>query len=102
MQNQRDIKYDFVYFEKFKILKEISVVPGEKRTGEILYYDFTNSPEKSSYRFENFPAVEDSNGQFREYPITVIRIYRLRKLFNGIYYRFNKNKVNNQIFGDGA
>ncbi|MDD2635207.1 MAG: polysaccharide deacetylase family protein [Bacteroidales bacterium] len=90
------------YFEKYKIFNEFSVVPGEKRNGKTLYYDFTNSPKQRSYKFEDSPAIENNHGQFREYPISVIRIYRLRKLFNGIYYRFNKNKENNKIYGDGS
>ncbi|MBP8042504.1 MAG: hypothetical protein KAZ36_11420 [Bacteroidales bacterium] len=90
-----------LFFEKYGIHFEFSVVPGEKKSGEKLYYDFSKCPSDKPYSFDNNLNIETVNGKFREYPITKVQISGFTKIFNGIYYRVTKRCLKNQIFGDG-
>lgn len=89
------------FFEKYGIHYEFSVVPGEKKTGELLCYDFTKCPADKPYPFNEHLMMEETNGKFIEFPITKIRISGFTKVFNGIYYRVSKRCFKTQIFGDG-
>lgn len=55
-----------------------------------------------SYRFENTTLVPATNGKFSEYPISKIRIYGLRKILNGIFFRLTKKCQKYQRIGDGV
>lgn len=89
------------FFEKYGINYEFSVVSGEKKEGDLYYYDFTNSPRNRIYNFEKKIAEEELNGIYVEYPISMLRIKGLTKIINGIYYRFMLSNIKNKPFGDG-
>ncbi|HOV11255.1 MAG TPA: polysaccharide deacetylase family protein [Bacteroidales bacterium] len=89
------------FFEKYGIHYEFSVVPGEKKTGELLCYDFTKCPADRPYTFNENLTMEEANGKFTEFPITKIRIRGYTKILNSIYYRTNKKTPGNKLFGDG-
>jgi len=90
------------FFEKYGIKYEFSVVPGEKKTGEKLFYDFTQCPDDRPYSFSENPTVESVQGGFIEFPITKIKIKGITKLLNSIYYRSSKITPGNKLFGDGV
>ena len=54
-----------------------------------------------SYRFEDSTLSPAANGRFIEHPISRIRIYGLRKILNGVFYRLTKRSPKYQKFGDG-
>ena len=54
------------------------------------------------YNFEESTLCSDVNGRYAEYPISRIRIYGLRKILNGIYYRLAKRNAKCQKIGDGT
>lgn len=58
---------------KNEIRIDSSVFPGGYYQSEQYNYDFRNAPAKSSYRFENNPVEEVSNGYFTEVPISGIK-----------------------------
>lgn len=55
-----------------------------------------------SYRFEDTTLTPVTNGRFKGYPISQIRIYGLRKILNGIFFRLTRNSKKYQKFGDGV
>ena len=55
-----------------------------------------------SYRFGDSTLSPDENGRFVEHPISRIRIYGLRKILNGIFFRLTKKCKKYQRIGDGV
>lgn len=55
-----------------------------------------------SFKFDKSTQEPDVNGIFTEYPISKIRIYGLRKIANGVYYRLAKNSKNHKTIGNGV
>lgn len=53
-----------------KIKIDSSVFPGGKSTNEYYYYDFTNTPQKSEWNFDNDLCKDVKNGPFLEMPIS--------------------------------
>jgi len=90
------------FFQKYGIKYEFSVVPGEKKTGEKLFYDFTQCPADRPYSFSENPTVESVQGGFIEFPITKIKIIGLTKILNSLYFRITKNRFGQSISGDGV
>ena len=54
-----------------------------------------------SYRFDDSTINPVAEGRYAEYPISKIKIYGLRKIVNGIFFRLTKNCQNYQKIGDG-
>jgi hypothetical protein len=89
------------HFRKHNIKYEFSVVPGEKKQGDQLFYDFSTLSIRKPYRFnENLNAIEE-NGEFIEFPISKIKIAGIWKILNSVYYRKNKTESDHKPFGDG-
>lgn len=88
------------FFQKYNVLHEFSVLPGEFKTGEKLFYDFREAPQRP-YSFMDQVYKENIGGEFHEYPISRIRIMGFMKILNGVYYRLFKSN-NNKIYGDGS
>lgn len=57
-------------FNKVGIKLDTTVFPGGKFTAGNYYYDFTNCPNESKWKFSNDLCKADANGQFWEYPIS--------------------------------
>lgn len=57
-------------FEKAGLKLDSSVFPGGKFTAGNYYYDFTATPNKSIWNFDDDICVENTNGPFSEYPIS--------------------------------
>ena len=55
-----------------------------------------------SYRFEDSTLSPAADGRFIEHPISRIRIYGLRKILNGIFFRLTRNCSKYQKVGDGV
>lgn len=56
--------------KKIGIKLDSTVFPGGKFTAGNYYYDFTNSPNKSKWKFQDDLCVENTTGDFWEYPIS--------------------------------
>ena len=57
-------------FEKARLRLDSTVFPGGKFTAGNYYYDFTNTPNKSTWKFSTDLCQEDAEGNFIEYPIS--------------------------------
>ena len=57
-------------FAKAGLIIDSTVFPGGKFTAGNYYYDFTNSPDKSTWKFSDDLCKENANGPFTEYPIS--------------------------------
>lgn len=90
------------YFEKFNIKYDFSVLPGDKRDDNVSKFDFTNLPSNRTYQFSESITAETMEGEFVEFPISLIEIKNFNKIINGIYYRLFKNSKNLKPFGDGT
>ncbi|HOE03778.1 MAG TPA: hypothetical protein PLZ52_01055 [Bacteroidales bacterium] len=89
------------YFNTYKIKYEFSVIPGDKREDNISIHDFSNAPKNRFYNFEDNLNEETPSGKFIEFPISTINIRYISKVFNGLYYRYYRNKINLKCYGDG-
>ena len=63
------------------------------------FFDFSNTPTKTSWRFENDPTKEDKNGFFTEIPISSYRTSPLFFWKFAFYKKFGGEKF--KPFGDG-
>lgn len=86
-------------FEKVGLTLDSTVFPGGKFTAGNYYYDFTNSPEKSKWKFSNDLIVEDEEGPFWEYPISN---YKYSPLFFWRLFALGRiNPQDHKPIGDG-
>lgn len=80
------------YFKKHHIKYDFSVLGGFYLFSNAQYFDFSEAPDTSSYRFESDVVKEDPNGAFTELNISSIYIPKniqfLDKVFHKIYYKF--------------
>lgn len=87
------------FFKKYDIKYEFSAVPGAYKEGDTLFYDFRGLPSIPFSFSTSFKQVE-LDGEFKQFPISVIQIKYLNKIFNGLFFRlFKNNRL--LIFGDG-
>ncbi|MBM3185367.1 MAG: hypothetical protein FJZ67_03630 [Bacteroidetes bacterium] len=91
----------FPYFKKFNILNEFSVVSNTFRNDNRFSYDFRGSPINRPYSFQNKIGIEDKEGDFVEYPISLMEINGFSKLRNSMIYRINTKNPEFRPFGDG-
>ncbi len=63
------------------------------------YLDFRNMPDKTEWRFEDDPLVEDNNGSFLEVPISSTTVSPLFYIKYALARKFDK--IAHQIAGDG-
>ncbi len=63
------------------------------------YMDFRGMPDKTQWRFEDDPLVEDENGYFMEIPICCTKVSPLFYIQYALLRKFNKKS--HAIHGDG-
>ena len=63
------------------------------------YLDFRNMPNKTEWKFEDDPLIEDANGFFTEVPISSTRVSPLFYIKYALARKFDK--IAHQIAGDG-
>lgn len=88
------------HFEKHNILYDFSVMPGYSCDTEFQYFDFRSTPKERIYSFSEETHIEDKNGRFKEYCISIVRMRyfnrAVSKFFSKILHR--KGVTN---YGDG-
>lgn len=88
-----------IAFEKAGLKLDSSVFPGGKFTEGNYFYDFTSTPKKSIWKFEDDLCVEHVNGKFIEYPISS---YQYSSLFFWRLFLLGRlNPNNHKPIGDG-
>ena len=86
-------------FIENEIILDSSVFRNGKFSSEEYAYDFTNSPDKDIYKFEDDVVIENTNGQFIELPISSIRNSPL--FFWKLFLLGRKNPYLHKPLGDG-
>jgi peptidoglycan/xylan/chitin deacetylase (PgdA/CDA1 family) len=77
---------------------DMSVLPGfYKNELPMHFYDFTKTPKKEYYKFNEDVCVESSTGLFLEVPVTTYKMYGIDLAINNIIKKF----TNKKIYGDG-
>ncbi|MBK7667513.1 MAG: hypothetical protein IPJ32_09360 [Sphingobacteriaceae bacterium] len=88
------------YFEKYGIKYDFSALRGSSLQGKNIFYDYTNIPAKSIYKFSDAVVNQDKNGGFTEFVITSVNVSKTKHLLNKFlnkYLWYTKNTS----FGDG-
>lgn len=90
-------------FLKHGIKYEFSVQAGAKCSGPDNGYsfDFTATPNKHYYRYEDDVTKEVANGSFVQFPLRECRVEGWRKVVSGLYYRLTSRYKYWQRYGDG-
>ena len=70
-----------------------SVSYGIKNTNKDSYYDFTNIPRKSFYKFTDSIEEEETEGLFTEVPITSYYRFIFYKLADRIFRRWPMERI---------
>lgn len=87
-------------FKKHNIWLDSTVFENGMNHSKTHYFDFRNSPKKSNWSFESDPLIEESNGFFKEFPISA---YKLSPLFFWKLIFFKKfGGKEHKVFGDGS
>jgi hypothetical protein len=86
-------------FEKANLKLDSSVFVGGKFTSGNYFYDFTNTPLKSIWKFSNDLCVEDPNGAFLEYPISGYKYSSI--FFWKLFLNGRLDPKNHKPIGDG-
>ena len=83
------------YFLKNKIEHEFSVLGGIYQFTDAQYFDFSNAPQKTIYRFDTDVCIPDPNGPFTQYNISSIPVPEgklwLNKLWLKLLYKIKKD-----------
>jgi len=84
---------------KNDIIIDSTVFYGGKNLSKTHYFDFTNSPQKEKWNFNDNPLIDVNNGKFIEVPISSIKVSPL------FYWKFAFTKKfatsQHEIYGDG-
>lgn len=88
------------FFAKHKITNEFSVVKGFRNLSDAQYFNFSDCPEKSIYKFNDNPCIESEQGEFKEFTISVVEIKPLTYLLGKLWGKFLW-KIGNRSIGDG-
>lgn len=86
-------------FEKAGLNLDSTVFPNGKFTAGNYYYDFTNSPKKSKWKFSSDLIKIDENGPFWEYPIS--NKYYSPLFFWRLFILGRLNPKDHKPMGDG-
>jgi hypothetical protein len=86
-------------FEKAGLKLDSSVFPGGKFTAGNYDYDFTATPQKSTWKFGNDLCTEDPDGPFTEYPISSYNYSAL--FFWRLFLLGRLNPAGHKPMGDG-
>lgn len=79
------------YFTAYNIIYDFSVIRDSKEEKYPWNYDFTNTPNDFFYSFSNCVNTKDTNGEFIEFPISVIKtnyFYRALIRIFGIFQNY--------------
>jgi hypothetical protein len=88
-------------FEKFGIAFEFSVMKDFKNLSEAQYFDFSNCPEKNSYKFSTNPCMEDVSGNYTEYTISTLSLTTTMYWLNKVWAKYLW-KTGQRSLGDGS
>jgi hypothetical protein len=87
-------------FKKNNICLDSTIYLNGKNNSHTHFFNFKNSPNKSYWRFDKDPLIEDGNGYFHEIPIASLKVSPLF-FWKLVWMKKNKQKKHKN-FGDGT
>jgi hypothetical protein len=93
---------DFIpYFEKHHVLYEFSVLNGIFQFTDAQFFDFSNAPQKSVYRFSTDVCSEDPAGKYIQFGISSIDIPAPVNFLNKVWLKVLYKLMGDQSFKRG-
>jgi len=89
------------HYEKHNITYDFSVMSGFYQFTDAQYFDFTNAPEKSVYRFSSDICSEDPSGPFVQFGISSHRINAVTNFVNKIWLKYQYKILKDHTFENG-
>lgn len=71
------------FFIEYGIVNDFSVMPGKYLKSNAHEFDFRKAPLKDTYLFDDDIVVEDTDGRFKEWTISIISLSRIENLIIG-------------------
>jgi len=87
-------------FNKYHIVGDSSVIPGDYMDHKYVKYDYSRAPQKGMWRFLSDPVIEDETGEFIEVPITSVKCNTVYKVWYALLRKYKYNKASR--YGDGV
>jgi len=85
--------------KKNNIWLDSTVFKNGKNNSKTHFFDFTKAPDKTKWKFENDPLIEDTNGFFTEVPISSYKVSPLFFWELAFFKKFGGKE--HRAFGDG-
>jgi len=93
---------DFLpFFEQFQFRYEFSVMAGFYQFTDAHYFDFSNAPVKSVYRFEKDVCKEVPDGPFVQFNISSLEVNSAMGIFNKIWLKWLYKIFKDHTFDKG-
>lgn len=96
------IPNEFGYIRDVGVNIDSSVQPGMYCKSKYQSYDYRNCPRKSCWQFNNHPNIENQNGFFTEYPISIAKEGLLHYVLRRLKYRFEFTALSKASWGNGT
>lgn len=89
------------YFKEHSIKYDFSTLPNFYFKSTSHSFNFQGIKETTYYHFNESTMLENIDGTYTEYPLSVNRVGLLQRVFNSICYRFLMNNADKTPFGKG-
>ena len=89
------------FFDKYNIIYDFSVLPRTYQLSDVQYFDFSNSPTKPVYRFEDDVTVENQEGKYTELVSSIIKVSTFTEFINRLYLQYLYRVKNDHTYGKG-
>lgn len=89
------------FFIEQGIKYEMSVLPGFYSFTNAQYFDFTDCPDKSIYRFEENECTEKENGRFIQLTVSSVPFTSAHRLLDRIWLKFSPHILKNNLPASG-
>lgn len=88
-------------FIEHGIRYEMSVLPGFYSFTNAQYFDFTDYPDKSIYRFEENECIEKENGRFVQLTVSSVPFTSVHRVFDRLWLKFSPHIIRNNLPASG-
>lgn len=89
------------YFKKHNITYDFSVLGGFYLFSNAQYFDFSETPKKNRYRFQEKVEVEEDDGDFTQFNISSIFLSKNIQLLNKIFLKLYSKFTGDHSFNRG-
>jgi hypothetical protein len=89
-------------FIEYGIKYEMSVLPQFYSFTNAQYFDFTHSPEKTFYRFEEDECIEKPGGRFIQLTVSSVPFTAWHRLLDRLWLKFSPHLIKNNLPASGS